>query len=77
VNSTTIKSNGRGFLALDEARRKEIASMGGRAAHAKGTAHQYTSEEAREAGRKGGAKRAANRLAQLAALRQPATGVQQ
>jgi general stress protein YciG len=36
--------------------RREIASKAGKAAHAKGTAHQWTSEEARAAGRKGGLK---------------------
>lgn len=44
----------RGFAAMDEARQREIASQGGRAAHEKGTAHEFTSQEAREAGRKGG-----------------------
>ncbi|WP_268239677.1 KGG domain-containing protein [Deinococcus radiotolerans] len=44
----------RGFAGMDPARRREIASQGGRAAHASGHAHQFTSEEAREAGRKGG-----------------------
>ncbi len=44
----------RGFASMDASRQREIASMGGRAAHAKGTAHEFTSEEAREAGRKGG-----------------------
>lgn len=39
---------------MDRAKQREIASKGGRAAHAKGTAHEWTSEEAREAGRKGG-----------------------
>ena len=39
---------------MDRAKPREIASKGGRAAHAKGTAHEWTSEEAREAGRKGG-----------------------
>jgi hypothetical protein len=39
---------------MDRAKQKEIASKGGKAAHAKGTAHEWTSEEAREAGRKGG-----------------------
>jgi general stress protein YciG len=41
----------------------EIASEGGRAAHERGTAHEFTSEEAREAGRKGGQARAENRSA--------------
>jgi len=39
---------------MDRGKQKEIASKGGRAAHVKGTAHEWTSEEAREAGRKGG-----------------------
>ena len=44
----------RGFASMDRAKQHEIASKGGRAAHMKGTAHEWTSEEAREAGRKGG-----------------------
>src|SRR5215211_666603 len=44
----------RGFAAMDREKQRQIASMGGRAAHEKGTAHEFTSEEAREAGRKGG-----------------------
>lgn len=44
----------RGFAAMDPAKQREIASKGGRAAHQKGTAHEFTSEEARVAGRKGG-----------------------
>ena len=44
----------RGFAAMDPAKQREIASKGGRAAHEKGTAHEFTSDEAREAGRKGG-----------------------
>jgi general stress protein YciG len=39
---------------MDRARQREIASKGGKAAHQKGTAHEWTSEEARDAGRKGG-----------------------
>jgi general stress protein YciG len=46
---------------MDPQRQREIASEGGRAAHEKGTAHEFTSEEAREAGRKGGMARSANR----------------
>jgi uncharacterized protein len=45
---------GRGFASMDRERQREIASKGGRAAHSKGTAHEWTPEEAREAGRKGG-----------------------
>ena len=44
----------RGFAALTPERRRELASKGGKAAHAVGTAHQFTSEEARPAGAKGG-----------------------
>ena len=44
----------RGFASMDEVRQREIASKGGRAAHEKGTAHEWTADEAREAGRKGG-----------------------
>jgi general stress protein YciG len=47
-------SSKRGFAALDPNRQREIARLGGRAAHAQGRAHEFTSEEAREAGRKGG-----------------------
>jgi general stress protein YciG len=44
----------RGFASMDASKQREIASKGGRAAHAKGTAHEFTSDEARVAGRKGG-----------------------
>src|SRR5947209_11511814 len=44
----------RGFAAMDAEKQRLIASKGGKAAHAKGTAHQFTPEEARAAGRKGG-----------------------
>lgn len=44
----------RGFASMDRARQREIAAKGGKAAHAKGTAHVWSTEEAREAGRKGG-----------------------
>jgi len=39
---------------MDRHKQKEIASKGGKAAHVKGTAHEWSSDEAREAGRKGG-----------------------
>lgn len=39
---------------MDRSKQREIASKGGKAAHQKGAAHEWTSEEAREAGRKGG-----------------------
>src|SRR5471032_2202681 len=44
----------RGFAAMNEAQQREIASKGGQAAHQKGTAHEFDSEEARRAGQKGG-----------------------
>lgn len=44
----------RGFASMDPERQREIAAKGGRAAHEKGTAHEFSSEEAREAGAKGG-----------------------
>lgn len=44
----------RGFKNMDPIKQREIASKGGKAAHAHGTAHEWTSEEARAAGRKGG-----------------------
>ena len=44
----------RGFASMERNRQREIASKGGKAAHEKGSAHEWTSEEAREAGRKGG-----------------------
>ena len=46
---------------MDEERRREVARMGGRAAHQKGTAHEFSPEEAREAGRKGGRAVSQNR----------------
>jgi general stress protein YciG len=48
------KKERRGFASMSSDKQREIASKGGRAAHLKGTAHEWTSEEARKAGRKGG-----------------------
>jgi len=48
------KNSGRGFAGMDSEKQRAIASKGGRAAHERGTAHEFTPEEAREAGRKGG-----------------------
>lgn len=55
---STVK---RGFAAMDEAQQREIASKGGQAAHQKGTAHEFDSEEARRAGQKGGEAVSRNR----------------
>src|SRR6478735_10962942 len=51
----------RGFASMDPTKQREIARKGGRAAHAKGTAHEFTSDEARSAGQKGGQRVSANR----------------
>jgi len=48
----TARRSLRGFAAMDPKRQREIASLGGRAAHQSGHAHEFTSEEARAAGRK-------------------------
>ncbi len=52
---TERKGRGRGFASMDPQKQREIASKGGRAAHVQGTAHEWSSDEARQAGRKGGA----------------------
>ena len=44
----------RGFASMDQERQRQIASKGGKAAHIKGRAHEFTPEQARDAGRKGG-----------------------
>lgn len=51
----------RGFASMSQQKQRQIASMGGKAAHANGTAHQFSTEEAREAGRKGGEARGRNK----------------
>ena len=55
------KSRSRGFASMAEEKQREIARKGGRAAHEKGRAHEFTSDEARQAGRKGGEKVSVNR----------------
>ena len=52
-----MASSKRGFASMDEQKQREIASKGGRAAHQSGNAHEFTSLEARMAGRKGGQSR--------------------
>lgn len=59
--SSNGRKSARGFASMDEGKQKEIASKGGRAAHAKGTAHEFDSSEARAAGRKGGMAVSRNR----------------
>lgn len=53
-DDTTTPAKPKGFAAISPERRREIASKGGKAAHAKGTAHKFTTDEARAAGTKGG-----------------------
>lgn len=55
------RSPARGFGSMDIEKQREIARKGGKAAHAQGTAHRFTSDEARAAGKKGGAAVSANR----------------
>lgn len=57
----------RGFASMPLHKRREIASKGGTASHAKGVAHEWTSEEARKAGHKGG-KAAQHRKRKATAL---------
>jgi general stress protein YciG len=49
-----VRKERRGFASMTPEKQREIASKGGRAAHEKGTAHEWTPDEARNAGRKGG-----------------------
>ena len=49
-----MRKERRGFASMSPEKQREIASKGGRAAHEKGTAHEWTPDEARSAGRKGG-----------------------
>ncbi len=46
----------RGFASMEKERQRTIASKGGKVAHERGTAHEWTSAEARAAGKKGGEK---------------------
>ena len=54
VNMNANRKERRGFASMSPEKQREIASKGGRAAHEKGTAHEWTADEARTAGRKGG-----------------------
>jgi uncharacterized protein len=62
MGDTTVPARkARGFAAMDPARQAEIASQGGKAAHEKGTAHTFSQDEARAAGKKGGSTIAQDR----------------
>ena len=54
ARSGSTETSRRGFAAMDPAKQREIASKGGKAAHQKGTAHEFSPDEARVAGKKGG-----------------------
>ena len=60
-SESNVGTSNRGFASMDSHRQREIARKGGRAAHEKGKAHEFTSDEARAAGRKGGEKVSLNR----------------
>lgn len=60
LKSAPAKKSLRGFAAMDPQRQREIASLGGRAAHQSGHAHEFTSEEARAAGKKRHARASAS-----------------
>lgn len=63
VDEIPRKKARRGFAAMSPEKQREIASMGGRAAHAMGKAHEFSSDEAKLAGQKGGAAAQAKRAA--------------
>src|SRR5436309_14057586 len=58
---TQSGTRNRGFASMDAEKQREIAAKGGKPAHAKGTAHEFTADEARAAGRKGGESVSSNR----------------
>lgn len=61
IEQTAAPKSRRGFASMDPERHRAIARKGGLAAHAIGTAHEFSSEEARAAGMKGGRSVAADR----------------
>ena len=54
MKTTTGTRRRQGFATMDPEKQRQLARLGGKAAHAKGTGHEWTSEEARKAGAKGG-----------------------
>jgi len=58
---TQSGTRSRGFASMNSEKQREIARKGGKAAHEKGTAHEFTADEARAAGRKGGERVSQNR----------------
>lgn len=68
-----MATSDRGFASMDRAKQRAIASLGGRSSHFRGHAHEWSAEEAREAGRKGGLATKRNRAlrAQAAVVVEP------
>ena len=60
--SSSMGIKRRGFASMNSQRRKEVASKGGKTSHERGTAHEFTPEEARMAGKKGGRKSSSKRM---------------
>ena len=73
--NTGERKERRGFASMSPEKQREIASKGGRAAHEKGTAHEWTADEARNAGRKGGQVSRGGRGRLIVPTEQPAPGV--
>lgn len=72
IDMETTTKRPRGLAAMSPERRREIASKGGRTSQARGTAHQWTAEEASAAGKKGSARYALRKIeAQRTVLSQP------
>jgi uncharacterized protein len=71
-----VRKQRRGFASMSAEKQREIASKGGRAAHEKGTAHEWSSDEARTAGRKGGqvSRGGRGRLVEPVAEQEPGFG---
>ncbi len=69
------KKSNRGFASMNKDEQRQIASMGGKAAHARGTAHEFTSAEAAEAGKKGGQSRGRSRNARLTSETEQQPGI--
>src|SRR5436189_2380833 len=74
VGEGTVAKEDRGFASMDRNKQREIASKGGKAAHQKGTAHEWTSDEAREAGRKGGMASHRRKQQEQSTTNEPAEG---
>ena len=61
MSTSTSNTKNRGFASMSSDKQREIARKGGRAAHERGTAHEFTPDEARAAGKKGGERVSTNR----------------